>query len=72
MRRLCAVAVGAALVALIAASGATASAPTSEVIAEGLDNPRGLAVAHDGTVLVAEAGRGGTGPCITGPEGEVV
>jgi len=39
------------------------------VIATGLDNPRGLAIAPDGAVYVAEAGAGGDGPCIEGPEG---
>src|SRR5688500_17484342 len=41
-------------------------------VATGFDNPRGLAFAPDGTLYVAEAGRGGSGPCFTGPEsGEV-
>lgn len=31
----------------------------------GLDNPRGLAVDRDGTLYVAEAGKGGSGPCLT-------
>jgi hypothetical protein len=39
------------------------------VIATGLDNPRGLTVAKDGSVYVAEAGVGGSGPCFTSPEG---
>jgi hypothetical protein len=39
------------------------------VIAEGLDNPRGLTVSADGSVLVAEAGVGGEGPCAPSPEG---
>ena len=33
--------------------------PSVSVIARGLDNPRGIAVTASGTVLVAEAGRGG-------------
>jgi hypothetical protein len=40
-----------------------------EVVARGLDNPRGLAVTPWGTVYVAEAGHGGSGPCIAGEEG---
>jgi hypothetical protein len=64
----------AALTALAAvpASAATAltaaSGPT--VVASGLDNPRQLAVTASGDVYVAEAGRGGAGPCHAGPEGE--
>ncbi|MFI1990333.1 ScyD/ScyE family protein [Actinoplanes sp. NPDC020271] len=36
--------------------------PSSQVVATGLDNPRGLASGADGTLYVAEAGRGG--PCV--------
>jgi hypothetical protein len=36
-----------------------------------LDNPRGLAFAPNGALYVAEAGRGGEGPCFPGPEGTV-
>ncbi|CAN5601281.1 hypothetical protein BH23CHL2_BH23CHL2_21220 [soil metagenome] len=45
--------------------------PVGDVIAEGLNSPRGIHVADDGTVYVAEAGIGGD-ECITGPtpEGE--
>ena len=39
------------------------------VIAHGLANPRGLVLAPRGVVLVAEAGRGGVGPCVAAPEG---
>jgi hypothetical protein len=39
------------------------------VVADGLDNPRGLAFGPKGALFVAEAGRGGPGPpCITPPE----
>jgi hypothetical protein len=34
----------------------------------GLDSPRGLAVAADGTIWVAESGEGGTESCIAHPE----
>jgi hypothetical protein len=43
--------------------------PSVTVIASGLDNPRGIAVGRHGWLYVAEAGKGGDGPCITGPEG---
>jgi len=40
-----------------------------EVIASGLNNPRGLSFSPDGGLYVAEAGTGGSGPCFQGPEG---
>ena len=48
------------------ASAALAQAP-STVVMSGLDNPRGLAVAANGALYVAEAGHGGAGPCIVNP-----
>jgi hypothetical protein len=61
--------VGALLtVVLPAASAAGAAAPRVRAIVSGLDSPRGLAIA-DGGILVAEAGRGGSGPCGPGPVG---
>ena len=54
-----------ALLAL--ASAASAHGP--KVIASGLDNPRGIDLAPSGALYVAEAGRGGDGPCIGGGEG---
>jgi DNA-binding beta-propeller fold protein YncE len=51
----------------------TASAATGvQVIAEGLDNPRGIAIAPSGSIWVAEAGRGGDVQCMPGPEGDEV
>jgi hypothetical protein len=38
-------------------------------VATGLDSPRHLAFGPRGDLYVAEAGRGGTGPCFTGGEG---
>jgi sugar lactone lactonase YvrE len=37
-------------------------------VAGGLNAPRGVAIAADGTIYVAEAGAGGTDPCIEHPE----
>jgi hypothetical protein len=41
-------------------------------LATGLDNPRQLSVTGRGDVYVAEAGTGGSGSCMTGPEGDEV
>ncbi len=59
-----------ALVFLLAA-GPTAADTSWQTIASGLDNPRGITAGPDGELYVAEAGRGGDGPCAAGPEGEV-
>lgn len=48
------------------ASAALAQAPYS-VVLSGLDNPRGMAFAPNGALYVAEAGRGGGGPCVVLP-----
>jgi hypothetical protein len=40
-----------------------------DVVASGLDSPRHLAFGSRGDLFVAEAGRGGSGPCFTGGEG---
>ena len=42
------------------------------VVAKGLNNPRQLSFTPSGELLVAEAGSGGAGPCLPGPEGEPV
>jgi hypothetical protein len=59
-----------ALVALLSLTGVSAAHSSSlQVVASGLDNPRGLDIGHWGQIYVAEAGRGGDGPCATDPEG---
>jgi hypothetical protein len=62
-----------ALVALLSLTGVSAAHSSSlEVVASGLDNPRGLDIGHWGQIYVAEAGRGGGGPCVGDPEEEGV
>ena len=53
-----------------AAAGSRAAAPTVSVVASGLNSPRGLA-SRRGSLLVAEAGKGGSGPCGPGALGRV-
>ena len=60
----------AATAAVLVASAAAGAAPT--VVATQLDNPRGLTFGADGTLYVAEAGRGGAGPCFTNSAGDEV
>jgi len=60
------------VLAALSCLGGTAAAhtPSLEVVASGLDNPRGLEVSKSGSIYVAEAGRGGAGPCVPSPEDE--
>jgi hypothetical protein len=53
----------AAAVAALCMSSAAAAATVTTVMT-GLDNPRGVAFGPEGGLYVAEAGRGGPGPCI--------
>jgi hypothetical protein len=60
---------GGVAIAMTLVSAPAQAAPPFTTIATGLDNPRGLAFAPNGSLYVAEAGRGGPGPCIPAPEG---
>lgn len=42
---------------------------TWQVVAAGLNNPRGLGFSPNGDLYVAEAGTGGSGACVPSPEG---
>jgi sugar lactone lactonase YvrE len=53
----------------MAASRRADAGPKATTVAKHLDSPRGLGFAPDGSLYVAEAGRGGRGPCFPGPEG---
>ena len=55
--------------ALLALAPAASAHGGLKVVAEGLDNPRGIDIDPSGAIYVAEAGRGGAGPCVDGPEG---
>ena len=55
------------VLALALAGAGAAGAATTRVVMSGLDNPRGLAIGPLGALYVAEAGRGGAGPCFTPP-----
>lgn len=70
-RRWAAAAVVPAALAVAAPAYAAPAATESVVVARGLENVRGVIVDRHGTLYVAEAGRGGAGPCIPanfGPE----
>lgn len=65
----------AASTALVLAATLVGTVPAQadpwEVVADGLDNPRQLSFGEGG-LYVAEAGVGGAGPCLAGPEGDEV
>jgi glucose/arabinose dehydrogenase len=46
-------------------AGTGLAVATATPVMSNLNNPRGLAFGKDGALYVAEAGRGGTGPCQT-------
>ena len=57
-------------VAFSAAAASLVAQPSVTVVMSGLDNPRGLAIGPEGALYVAEAGRGGAGPCGLNAPGE--
>ena len=61
-----------ALASAMAIAAAHADAPSVEVIATGLNNPRGLGFSPNGFLYVAEAGSGGPGNCRASPDGQPV
>lgn len=58
-----------AAAAALPAAAAEAAAPKVTTLATGLRNPRHLDISSDGPIYVAEAGRGGKGPCFDAAEG---
>jgi hypothetical protein len=67
-RTIAAVATAAAAGLVLAA--APAAQAQGDVVATGLNNPRMLSFSPGGTLYVAEAGAGGSGPCAVGETGE--
>jgi hypothetical protein len=54
--------------ATLALSGASVAATHVDIVATGLNNPRGLNFAPNGELYVVEAGSGGNGHCIPAPD----
>ena len=57
------------VIAMGVASPAWASGPAIQEVASGLNSPRHLEFGSHGDLYVAEAGKGGSGPCFVGGEG---
>ncbi|MCG6133460.1 MAG: ScyD/ScyE family protein [Nostoc sp. LLA-1] len=57
----------ASLCIAVASAPKAAEAATFSVIADGLDNARGVSVGPDGSIYVTETGIGGDGACIASP-----
>jgi sugar lactone lactonase YvrE len=58
------------IAAAVCAMASLSAQPAVTVVMSGLDNPRGLAIGPEGALYVAEAGRGGPGPCGLNSPGE--
>lgn len=59
-----------AVACVLLAAGPVLAQPAPVVMAQGLDNPRGLAFGPDNAIYVVEAGRGGSsGLCLPNPTG---
>src|SRR6478672_1168301 len=63
--------VGVTLLATSSLTSVLQARATVTTIASNLVNPRGLNFGPDGALYVAEAGSGGSGPCIDGRDGLV-
>jgi hypothetical protein len=55
---------------MVGTTSLASAQPQLEVVATGLDNPRHLTFSATGDLYVAEAGRGGSAPCVDHPLGE--
>jgi hypothetical protein len=66
-----ALAVAALTAPFVVGAGAAQADPAATVVLDGLMNPRGVAIAANGSVYVAEAGSGGSIPLGSGPEGDL-
>jgi hypothetical protein len=69
-RRVSATVAGGAIICAAALFGGIHAQPIVTVVMSGLDNPHGLAFGPEGALYVAEAGRGGDGPCFYNSAGE--
>lgn len=70
MKTVCVASIAMNGVGFLALAGSAFAQSPYEVVMSGLDNPRGLAFSPNGALYVAEAGRGGPGPCLVSPVGE--